>query len=246
MNNFSMNIYGSYKNRDNKLKRLGFKSYSEYLKSDLWKSIRNQVLKQEKYKCCICGNKANQVHHRTYCITGLAGTNLQSLRAICSSCHHLAEFDENGQKRRLKEVNKLIPTKVKRKKCSNCHLWAKKNSELCGKCKRQNINNKLSDKKNKKTIDNQKTKAYSISQKNKADWFGPPTQEQVKVLNRFGLTASSKRDAKNKISDLKANNWCNVETKILPKSEIKISKEEKNRQEQTNFWAEYWKTHSEE
>jgi len=146
-----MSKYKTYYNRDKKLKLLGFDSYQEYLKSDLWESIRNKVLKLEGYKCCVCGKKANQVHHRTS-LSGLAGKNLQSLRAVCQHCHYLAEF-KNGKKTRLRDANKIIPDKLNRKKCSNCYLWAKKNSKLCGKCKRTAKENLINhrDKKNEES-----------------------------------------------------------------------------------------------
>jgi len=69
------------------LSRLGFHFYGDYLKSDLWKTIRSQVLQRDGHKCVRCQKAANQVHHEAYDIQTLSGKCLQRLKSSCGKCH---------------------------------------------------------------------------------------------------------------------------------------------------------------
>ena len=83
-----------YAYRDDNLRRLGFRSYGEYLRSDLWKSIRERVLADNWY-CQRCDDRpAEQVHHRAYDPVTLSGKDLRSLTALCRGCHRTAEQPE--------------------------------------------------------------------------------------------------------------------------------------------------------
>ena len=77
----------------------GFGSYQEYLKSDLWKSIRARVLERDNYKCRLCGKHATQVHHRHYGIRTMKGKTLTHLMSVCGGCHQKIEIDCEGKKR---------------------------------------------------------------------------------------------------------------------------------------------------
>lgn len=79
------------------LASMGFSSYADYLKSDLWFSIRARVLQKDHYSCRLCGCKATQVHHNLYRRRELYGQSLKGMFAVCDKCHHRVEF-KNGKK----------------------------------------------------------------------------------------------------------------------------------------------------
>lgn len=63
---------------------LGFKSYQEYLESDIWISKREVFFK--KYpRCAKCGKLANIVHHLNY--NRLPQEKEQDLISLCHKCH---------------------------------------------------------------------------------------------------------------------------------------------------------------
>jgi hypothetical protein len=84
-----------YGERNRNLKMLGFDSYSEYLKSDLWASIRGTVLSGCP-QCVGCTREASQVHHENYDIPVLLGEYLDALHPICGRCHMIIEFSRKG------------------------------------------------------------------------------------------------------------------------------------------------------
>lgn len=64
---------------------LGFKSYQEYLSSDLWIEKKNHLIKKRKY-CEKCGtDKHLMAHHLTYDNVGNESEN--ELMVICIPCH---------------------------------------------------------------------------------------------------------------------------------------------------------------
>lgn len=93
--------------RPNHLRTLGFSCYSEYLESDLWKSIRDRQL--ASYPDCLrCHEPANQVHHSRYTIENLSGASTKHLWSVCGPCHRLAEFDRLGNKATLDRANRFL------------------------------------------------------------------------------------------------------------------------------------------
>jgi hypothetical protein len=94
--------------------------YSDYLKTELWRKIREQVLKRDGRKCRSCGARASQVHHGSYDPETLAGARLDKLYAICGRCHAAVSLDIFGFKRPMSEQHEwskaltLVP-KPKRK-----------------------------------------------------------------------------------------------------------------------------------
>lgn len=63
-----------------------FINYEEYLQSDYWDSIKNQVLERDDYRCRLCNsNKKLKVHHRTY--NNLGQEKLEDLLTLCGKCH---------------------------------------------------------------------------------------------------------------------------------------------------------------
>ena len=95
----------SYARRLKHLRSLGFKSYPEYLKSDLWKRVRARVFLEKGQNCSLCANEATQVHHNRYHRNDLIGKKLSFLVPICRRCHELIEH-ENGKKLKHCEVRR--------------------------------------------------------------------------------------------------------------------------------------------
>lgn len=94
---------------------LGFASYRAYLRSALWKWIREKVFAQKGRTCVLCDRRATQIHHRSYDRLTLKGIILTYLEPICSGCHHRIEVTPSGRNRKRKAVERLF-VKLKRKK----------------------------------------------------------------------------------------------------------------------------------
>jgi hypothetical protein len=69
------------------LRQLGFTTYQDYLRSQLWMSIRRRVLAFYDGRCKDCGGKATQIHHYRYNRDNLSGKSLHGLYALCRPCH---------------------------------------------------------------------------------------------------------------------------------------------------------------
>jgi 5-methylcytosine-specific restriction endonuclease McrA len=63
--------------------------YLEYLQSPHWLRFRVTVLEFWDYKCVICYDQANDVHHRTY--DRMGHENLTDCVCLCRDCHKLVE-----------------------------------------------------------------------------------------------------------------------------------------------------------
>lgn len=131
-----------YRRRDILLKRLGFKTYSHYLGSELWKSIRSRVLSRSPE--CLCGKTAAQVHHRSYAEEVLLGRDLTPLLSVCFRCHKKIEFTVSGIKRTFQAAEDVclslisggtVP-RTKTQKICKCGNRAVKKSESCRPCLR--------------------------------------------------------------------------------------------------------------
>lgn len=92
---------------------MGFIDYRAYLKSDLWKSIREKV-RSVKPACEICGHPTTCVHHLSYSLRILRGDLLNQLVALCNDCHKRCEFDDNGRKRSFHRTNRMTKKLLKR------------------------------------------------------------------------------------------------------------------------------------
>jgi 5-methylcytosine-specific restriction endonuclease McrA len=89
------------------LRSCGCKTYSEYLKSELWNLIRQNVFKRKKRQCVICCKTASHVHHRNYNRETILGTDIRALVPLCRSCHIEIEFTD-GKKNSLSKANKKL------------------------------------------------------------------------------------------------------------------------------------------
>ena len=88
----------SYFHRNEILKSLGFESYAAYIKSQLWRRIRQRVGNHAHIQCFACGGKAYCVHHIEYSLETLTGRNPCGLVPLCDPCHTSIEFDPSGTK----------------------------------------------------------------------------------------------------------------------------------------------------
>ena len=96
-----------YKKRNAELALMGFKSYAEYLGSELWKAIHARVLTRH-VRCAFCPDASVQIHHLSYLPPVLRGEDDSPLIAVCRGCHYSIEVDESGRKRSPFEVGQLI------------------------------------------------------------------------------------------------------------------------------------------
>jgi len=63
-------------------------NYKEYLKSDYWLSIREQVYERDNHKCKLCDSgKHICVHHLSY--ENLYNERLEDLITLCRKCHYI-------------------------------------------------------------------------------------------------------------------------------------------------------------
>jgi 5-methylcytosine-specific restriction endonuclease McrA len=64
-------------------------TYTEQLKRPLWLEKREEILKRDNYKCCVCGRKGGlEVHHLYYEHNKLAHQyDNESLVTLCPRCH---------------------------------------------------------------------------------------------------------------------------------------------------------------
>ena len=108
-----------YKNRDNILKKLGFKGtdkitpYQQYLRSALWtKKIRPRIVKLFNSVCTRCHKHIESrptIHHMIYSKENLSGTSDVGLILLCPGCHYKAEIDRGKQRKNsLKEANNYV------------------------------------------------------------------------------------------------------------------------------------------
>ena len=89
-------VRGAYESRGFALLEIGFRSYSAYLKSDLWKVIRSDCIEAFDGLCFFCESPASQVHHGSYSRETMEGNRPSNLFPVCRKCHVEAEFEAKG------------------------------------------------------------------------------------------------------------------------------------------------------
>lgn len=70
-------------------------SQKKFYQSVYWKLIREAVFRRDGYRCCRCGEAAEQVHHLAYLHRGEDHFFPQYLVSICRRCHILLELAQN-------------------------------------------------------------------------------------------------------------------------------------------------------
>ena len=73
--------------------------YEQYLRSTLWRSIRDWVIDVQTGQCAVCHHKAAEVHHHDYDEETMLGKRSDGLVGLCGRCHDLIEFAEDKSKR---------------------------------------------------------------------------------------------------------------------------------------------------
>jgi hypothetical protein len=137
----------AYEIRDAILTDMGYRSYADYLLSGLWQKIRSGVLSKDVW-CAACGERAREVHHRSYTRENLSGESSEGLVSICGTCHESIEL--NGQhKRTLEAANAVLDSLVTKKpvqmpaeirsdqgrsECSRCGKPIARSQSYCWQC----------------------------------------------------------------------------------------------------------------
>jgi len=79
-----------YSLRQQKLEENGYSEYKEYLKSEEWKTIKENISKRKGAKwnlCNLCTSPHNlEVHHSSYKVIGTVNGG-NTLKMLCRSCH---------------------------------------------------------------------------------------------------------------------------------------------------------------
>lgn len=91
-------VVENYTKRDQHLQELGFKNYTEYLQSELWAGIRVRVFADYGEMCYVCLRKATCVHHCSYSLDVMLGTDITYLVPLCGWCHKNVEFNRRGRR----------------------------------------------------------------------------------------------------------------------------------------------------
>lgn len=92
-----------YASRNQFLRELGFRCYAEYLRSSLWRTIRDEVYRLKGRDCFLCGAPATAVHHNRYHMDDLCGKQMRHVNPICGKCHREIEFN-SGEKLTLRQA----------------------------------------------------------------------------------------------------------------------------------------------
>lgn len=87
--------------RISRLRRLGFRSYRDYLHSPVWASVKDAYRASDRPQVCVyCDEPRVQIHHLTYERVG-GDELLTDLVALCGSCHALVHVLERTRQVRL-------------------------------------------------------------------------------------------------------------------------------------------------
>lgn len=97
----------SYQSRAWFLKKLGFKSYRDYLASPIWQRVREKVFRVKGRQCALCSREATQIHHNRYHEADLLGRKLKYIHPICGKCHEQIEF-RSGEKATLAQAKQTF------------------------------------------------------------------------------------------------------------------------------------------
>lgn len=86
------------------IRNLSDMDYQKYLRSTLWKNIREWILQRDNSQCVVCHVRKTklcevEVHHRSYEQAVLEGRDSDMLVTLCPSCHRLVEFYSDHSKR---------------------------------------------------------------------------------------------------------------------------------------------------
>lgn len=67
--------------------------YADFLRTDYWKQVAQQVKARDSFKCRICNSpRTLDVHHRSYQHRGWDHLHMDDLTTLCRNCHHRHHF----------------------------------------------------------------------------------------------------------------------------------------------------------
>jgi 5-methylcytosine-specific restriction endonuclease McrA len=74
--------------------------YSEFVKTDYWRLVREAVIEVRGGQCAVCENtKSLIVHHRSYRNHGMEHRHLEDLVVLCWDCHSKIHADKAKPKK---------------------------------------------------------------------------------------------------------------------------------------------------
>lgn len=88
-------------------------TYEEQLRDPRWRSLRDEVLKQDRYQCRYCGSREHlQVHHMKYEDGKMAWEYpIDVLLTLCNRCHegqHRLGFAAGSAVRETKSIAQVM------------------------------------------------------------------------------------------------------------------------------------------
>lgn len=91
----------------NKLRKLGYASYRDYLASDHWKAMRASYRASGlPCQCLVCDDPRFQLHHRTY--TRLGREQLGDVLPLCETCHRKVHEYERTHLTNIQGTHKIL------------------------------------------------------------------------------------------------------------------------------------------
>ena len=108
-------VKNSFYQRNKRLKEHGM-DYQQYLKSDLWEKIKEELKKDKNYQACVCCKRKGQLHmhHIKYkdIFKEKLGVHKKYIRALCETCHEYNHVLCNergwGLKQAIRRVTRLF------------------------------------------------------------------------------------------------------------------------------------------
>jgi hypothetical protein len=110
-----------------------FASYSEYMGSAWWQTLRQRTLAHLSHSCEFCGGIATQVHHSRYPKDkrGWGHESIKSLYAVCSRCHDVA----HGKEFQVKpEICAFCSSRAATTLSIRFRRYTKKSQPVCRRC----------------------------------------------------------------------------------------------------------------
>jgi hypothetical protein len=84
--------------RIQRLRELGKRDYSAYLRTEHWQKLRQAALERASFRCQLCNGTVNlRAHHRTY--ETLGNESPDDLTVVCNSCHSKFHGNTPGHNR---------------------------------------------------------------------------------------------------------------------------------------------------
>lgn len=106
---YEKSIKPGYYGKKSKFKYNGFDNYEDYLKSPIWKSIRNRVFNKKGKICERCkSTKRLNVHHSSYAPNVMNGNDISKLYVLCESCHQRVHDIQKNDNVTLKKATKIV------------------------------------------------------------------------------------------------------------------------------------------